>query len=102
MAGACLRPGRPGPLRPRHGRVTNLQTTAPHMASGSCDEDHYAAPGSRLTHTYLSGYTSINSLQVIDPKCRPLTMCSSERSPIRLGGLSSNDCAAKENRPWGP
>jgi hypothetical protein len=23
-------------------------------------------------------------------------MCSSERSPIRLGGLSSNDCAAKE------
>src|ERR1700736_917155 len=50
-----------------------------------------------LTHTYLGGYTSINSQQVIDPKCRTLTMCSSERSPIRLGGLSSDDCAAKES-----
>ena len=29
-------------------------------------------------------------------------MCSSERSPIRRGGLSSNDCAAKERRRSGP
>jgi hypothetical protein len=57
---------------------------------------------SRLTHTYLGGYTSINSQQVIDPKCRALTMCSSERSRIQLGGLSSNDCAAKERRRSGP
>jgi hypothetical protein len=55
-----------------------------------------------LTHTYLSGYTSINSQQVIDRKCRTLTMCSSERSPIRHGGLSSNDCAATESRRSGP
>jgi hypothetical protein len=55
-----------------------------------------------LTHTYLVGYISINSRQVIDPKCRTLTMCSSERSPIRLGGLCSNDCAAKESRRSGP
>src|SRR5712664_793177 len=39
----------------------------PHMAAGSCNEDHDAAPRSGLTHTYLSGYTSINSQQVIDP-----------------------------------
>jgi hypothetical protein len=39
----------------------------PHVVGGSCDEDHYAAPGSRLTHAYLGGYTSINSQQVIDP-----------------------------------
>jgi DNA-binding transcriptional ArsR family regulator len=38
------------------------------MAGGSCDEDHYAAPRSRLTHTYLGGYLSINSQLVIDPK----------------------------------
>src|SRR6516225_4694081 len=52
-----------------------------------------------LIHTYLGGYMSINSQQVIDPKCRTLAMCFSERSPIRLGGLSSSDCAAKESRP---
>src|ERR1700730_15323917 len=80
----------------------NLQTTArPHMAGGSCDEDHYAAPRSRLTYTYLGGYVSINSQQVIDPTCRTLTMCSSERSLILLGGLSSNGCAAKESRRSG-
>ena len=28
-------------------------------------------------------------------------MCSSERSPIRLGGLSSSDCAAKESKTVG-
>ena len=28
-------------------------------------------------------------------------MCSSERSPIRLGGLSSSGCAAKERRRSG-
>src|ERR1700730_13989073 len=60
-----------------------------------------AAPPCRLTHTYLTGYTSINSQQVIDPKCRTITMCSSERSPIRLGGLSSSDCASKESRRSG-
>ena len=37
------------------------------MAAGSCNEDHDAAPRSGLTHTYLSGYASINSQQVIDP-----------------------------------
>ena len=42
-----------------------------------------------------------NTQQVIDPKCRTLTMCSSERLPIRGGGLSSNDCAAKESRVSG-
>jgi DNA-binding transcriptional ArsR family regulator len=44
-----------------------MQTTAPHTPAGSCDEDHDAAPRSRLTHTYLSGYTPINSQRVIDP-----------------------------------
>jgi DNA-binding transcriptional ArsR family regulator len=34
------------------------------MAGGPCEEDHYAAPRSRLTHTYLSDYTSINSQQI--------------------------------------
>jgi hypothetical protein len=33
---------------------------APYMGSGFGDEDHHAAPRFRLTHTYLSGYTSIN------------------------------------------
>ena len=61
-----------------------------------------AGPRSRLTHTYLSGYALINSQQVIDPKCRMLTMCSSERWPIRLGGLSSSAYAARESRQWGP
>src|SRR5882724_11203048 len=81
MAGARLRLGRPGPLRPRRGRVTpTCKRRRPHMAGGSFAEDHYAAPRSRLTNIYLSGYTSINSQQVIDPKFRTLTMCSSERS----------------------
>jgi hypothetical protein len=31
----------------------------------TADRDH---PRSRLTHTYLGGYTSINSHRVIDPK----------------------------------
>src|SRR5688500_15521242 len=57
---------------------------------GRCKaKDRRDAPiGSRLTHTYLGGYTSIDSQRGIDPKCRTLTMYSSERSPIRLGGLS--------------
>ena len=38
------------------------------MAGGACHEDHHAAPRSRLTHTYLGGYTLINSQQGIDPK----------------------------------
>ena len=40
-----------------------------------------------MTNAYLTGYTSINSHQIIDPECRKLTICSSERSPIPLGGL---------------
>src|SRR5262245_11944400 len=56
----------------------------------------------RLTHIYLRGYMSINSQSVIDQKCPTPTMCSSERSLIPLGGLSSNDCVAKESRPLVP
>src|SRR6266478_3461191 len=56
------------------------------MADGSVDEDHFAAPRYCLTNAYLGGYTSINNQGVIDFKWRTLTMCSSERSPIRLGG----------------
>ena len=71
------------------------------LAASRAGARHCAAPRSRLTHTYLGGYTSIHSQRVIDPKCRTLTMCSSERSPIRPGGRSSSDCAAKESRRSG-
>gem|GEM_PF-5990448 len=54
------------------------------------------------THTYLGGYMSINSQQVIDCKCRTLTMCSSEHWPIRLVGRSSRGYVAKESRRSGP
>jgi hypothetical protein len=45
------------------GRPEALTTDdlAGHKSGGSGEEDHYAAPGSRLTDTYLAGYTSINS-----------------------------------------
>jgi len=44
---------------------------------------------------------TINSQQVIDPKCRTLTIFSSELSLIQPGVLSSSDCAAKENKQLG-
>src|ERR1700733_4023475 len=68
-----------------------------------CEEGHCATPRSRrLTHVYLCSYTSINSQRVIDPKCRTLTICYSEHSLTRRGARSSNDCAAKASRRWGP
>jgi hypothetical protein len=68
---------------------------------GAQGSDALCSQPSRLTHLYLNGYTSIYSQQVIDPKCRTLTTFSSVRSPIRLGGLSSSDCVAKESRRLG-
>ena|SRR6266536_3507502 len=44
------------PRSPRFGRLRTKLRRRAHMAGGSCDEDHCAAPRSCLTHTYLGGY----------------------------------------------
>src|ERR1700730_6047170 len=55
------------------------------MAGGSCDEDHWAAPRSCLTHTYLGGYVpSIASR---------LSIPNAERSRCALQDARRSDSA---------
>src|SRR5262249_10191131 len=73
-------------------------TTIPPGGSMPFHRRRSLGPCSCLTDTYLADYTSIHNHKVIDHECGTHTTCSSEHSPIRPGGLSSSDCAAKASR----